>query len=192
MALKNLKVDVIAEMKKVVKNPKKQRALTPILKQPDVKLEIGRRVVDDIVNRTLGGFDKNERKFKKYSSSYRKSDVFKIYKGSKRNVDLKLTGAMLSSIDVVKITRTGFEIGFVRNMPKQKLKAQGHVEGANFLPIRDFWGLPDRENMEKLIDTVVRDTLDASLENQLLLFDQLDNLDISVASQEPLVFGFEI
>jgi hypothetical protein len=168
MAIQNLPVNVIKEMRKVVTDPRKRRALTPYLKQPQVKTEIGRRIADIIIDRTLEGKDKNERDFVPYSKEYRKSNEFKVWKGGKRKPDLKLTGSMLAHIDVVKLTPTGCEIGFVSR--EEKLKAQGHVEGANYLPGRDFWGLPNPEEMEKLFDEVVSEAVDTGelIEAQLL------------------------
>jgi hypothetical protein len=179
-------------MRKIVTDPRKRRALTPILKQRDVQLEIGKRIVDVIEERTLKGFDKDGENFAPYSKAYRQSDTFKIFKGGKRKPNLKLSGEMLASVDVVKLTSTGVEIGFVDD--EQEDKASGHVKGdnPNRMPIRDFWGLPDRETLTNIIDGAVREAEDMSLLNQIAFIEEALNTEFQVAvgEQEPFLLGF--
>jgi len=146
------------------------KALTPILKKEEVKKEIGRRIIDAIRERTQAGFDKDGDKFKGYSKSYKESTLFKIWKGSQRTVDLILTGDMQANIDVVNITSNGCEIGFIDE--KEELKAEGHIKGANYLPRRNFWGLPDKETLTKIMNSVIKDYSDSNLESQLEIINE--------------------
>ena len=191
MALKNLKVDIITEMRKVVKDPRKRRALTPTLKKSEVKIEIGERIIELMIERTLNGNDKRGNKFKAYSKSYPKTDNYKIYKSGDSNPNLKLTGDMLASVDVVKVNPNGIEIGFKRDAKLQKLKAEGHVEGKAgkrgwALPIRDFWGLPQGKDMEKLIDETVSEV---TRFDGLLIPDTPSLLELLVGDQETEIGG---
>ena len=154
--------------------PNKFRAIAPILKEQTVKVEIGRRIIDVMVNRTLDGKDKNNKKFRKYSRAYKESAVFKIYKPGQNLVDLKLTGAMLAAIDVIKLTPTGFIIGFVDE--DQRLKASGHVNGdnPNGMPIRDFFGVPNKTELEGIINDSIKEFNNATYDVQSSLLETID------------------
>jgi hypothetical protein len=87
---------------------------------------------------------------------------------------------MLASIDVVQLTPNGVQIGFVEK--NEKAKAEGHVKGANYLPIRNFWGLPSDDEMEQIIDDAVREQ--STLQESVELIDQL--LNVTVQVQPPI------
>lgn len=171
------------EAKKIL-NPETFRAVAPILRESSVKLEIGKRFIDHIVNRTLGGKDKEYSKFAGYSNSYKKSDVFKIYKGSQRTVDLQLTGAMLASLFVSKVTTTGFELEVGED---QQPKASGHIYGdnPNGMPVRDFWGLPSEDDKKKIINDAVREFNVGKNELALAMYETLSQ---QVENEELLLF----
>jgi len=173
-------------MKRVVKEPKKQRALTKFLNQSNIKLEIGRQIAEAIVDRTLEGVDKNGKDFKAYKKSYIKSDDFKIYGKKSSDVNLKLTGAMLSAIEVVKLTPTGVVIWI--NDSKERKKASGHIYGdnPNKMPIRDFWDLPNDYELEAIFDDVVSNSI-SEIEAISEVIET--SLNIGVGNQDPLLFG---
>ena len=164
MAVKPLKVNLKQLLESYTNDRAKQRAITPVLKKPEVKRELAMQIIDAIVERTLSGKDKNNKDFKPYKThkgqpwkDYVNSLIFKIYKGGKRKPDLKLTGNMLTAIDAVKIGLNDIEIGF--NDKQEADKAEGHVLGTGGhggLPVRDFWGLPDKKTMDAILEDVIK------------------------------------
>jgi phage gpG-like protein len=157
-------INVIELLHASTKDKRLIKAMTPIIKQEAVKREIGQRVIDAILGRTLEGIDKNSKNFKGYSKTYRESTTFKIYKGKQRNVDLKLTGEMQADFDVRSVATNTVTIGFTNEM--QGVKARGHIEGANYLPKRDFMGLP-QQDMIKIMQDVVKEYESENLINEL-------------------------
>jgi hypothetical protein len=154
-----LEIDLPSLARKTL-DSKVVRAITPLFSERSFKQELGKRFIDEIVKRTESGIDKNGKSFKAYDADYRKSITFKIYKGNQRRVDLHLSGEMLASMDVTKITRTGLVLGFVSD--DQEAKAHGHINGGGFnnsLPVRDFFGLPV-EIQGKILAGTVRDFVD--------------------------------
>lgn len=129
---------------------KQRRALSGKVKDPAIKREFGRRAIERILERTNDGKDKNNRDFKKYSEAYLKSDNFSIFGKSPTTVNLKLSGEMHASIGVLSTTANTVTIGIEDS--EQVNKARGHINGANHLPVRDFWGLSNEEESEILKD----------------------------------------
>jgi hypothetical protein len=84
---------------------------------------IGQEVIDYIVKRTQQGLDKSNKSLPGYSKSYMKSLDFKIA-GKSKNVDLTLSGDMLSLLQVLKIEEGKIVIGY-----KSGDKINGRVEG---------------------------------------------------------------
>jgi len=129
------------------------KRLAPFVKRDAIKREFGNRVIDEIKDRTLGGKDKNDNGFTPYSKAYKQSLEFKVFgKGSKPN--LKLTGQMQASINVVGTTSTTVSIGFISK--EQEDKATGHINGSGPLPVRDFWGIK-KEDQVKILKSVIKD-----------------------------------
>lgn len=165
-----LQIDLIEVLHRIESDTRKIRAITPIIKREDVKQEFGARIVEEILKRTNKGVDKDDKGFKSYSKTYRQSDIFKIYKGRKLKPDLKLTGEMQSSLNVVKTTATGVIISFIDQ--EDGSKARGHIVGdnPNKMPIRDFFGLPD-EDIEKIMNETIKEYTSGSLQAQMSLMD---------------------
>jgi hypothetical protein len=163
-------------LRQVETNPKVIKALTPIVKQDDVKKEIGRRIIDAIRERTQSGKDKDGERFKKYSVAYKKSAIFDIWGKSASQVNLVLTGDMQANMDVTKVTATGVELGFTSE--KESEKAEGHIKGANHLPVRNFWGLPT----EKQLDSIMRDVIKEYSSDRLL--SQIDIIESGTKGNE--------
>ena len=147
-----LKLDLISLVKSAAGSDRdKAQAYIEALRDSDVKREFGKRCIDSIIDRTLSGVDKNGKGFKKYSQAYKKSDVFKIY-GKTNTVNLKLTGEMQAAIDVINVSPRTVTIGFISDTENDK--AHGHVNGSNYLPVRDFWGISEKEQIAILKDTL--------------------------------------
>jgi hypothetical protein len=163
-------------LNKVESNKRIVKALTPLLKKPDIKKEIGRRIIDAIKERTQSGLDKNEKEFKKYSKDYIKSPIFKIWGKSASNVNLLLTGDMQANIDVVKVTGNTVEIGFTDSL--EEAKAEGHIKGANYLPVRNFWGLPNASALELIMLDVINEHQTNTLESQIEFISEAESKDI--------------
>lgn len=115
------------------------------------KQEIAARFAQQIVNNTLAGYDKNGRQFKSYTTEY--AD----FKGVGRSdVDLKLSGAMLDALKILKIGRDYIDIGYDGRTNQDK-KAEGNILGSygklpNASKARDFLGLPKSQINEILAE----------------------------------------
>jgi hypothetical protein len=59
---------------------------------------------------------------------------------------------MQSDIDVISVSDRKVVIGFTDQ--EENDKAHGHVNGANYLPVRDFWGISERDQISILKDTI--------------------------------------
>jgi len=147
-----LTIDVIALLHNSGLSTRDIRAYTPIVKQHSVSKEIGEKVVDAILKNTLGGNDRHGKPFVKYSEAYKKSLIFKIYKGGKRKPDLKLTGNMQADLAVINATDSTVTVGFTD--AEESEKAKGHITGANYLPRRDFFGLKSEELKDIMLQTI--------------------------------------
>jgi len=167
--IKPLKVDLISELKKIETNKDRVNALVPFLQREDIAEMIGLDIMDHILERTNKGYDKNYKKFKSYSKSYRASREFKVYKGSQRRVDLKLTGDMQASVQIDVKGNGKLEIKIPESEEFASAKAHGHIHGSSILPVRDFWGLPHTEDMQKIIDRAIRDYVNDDLQEQIVL-----------------------
>lgn len=154
-----LKLDVIDILYRVEKNEDKLNKFSEILRTDSAKNSFGRRVIQKIKENTANNKDKNGDPFypSTYSKGYRKSLKFRIYGKDKDDVNMKLTGKMLASMDIMDTDSTSVTIGF--NQPAQEAKAEGHILGTgnnNSLPIRDFFGLQDEE-YNKIMKKIIKD-----------------------------------
>jgi len=136
----------------------KKNQLRAFISEPSLKLNYGRHVIDEIRARTSSSIDKKSNPFKKYSKTYMKSDIFKIF-GKSPKVDMTLSGEMMASmIPVPRFTKTEVIIEFADD---QNDKAHGHVNGSKLLPKRDFFGLP-KEVEERILVTLINDAARSS------------------------------
>jgi len=136
-------------------------ALAPIIRSNAVKNEFAQRCIDRIIERTNSGVDKRGDSFVGYSSAYKKSREFLIYGKSSGDVNLKLTGAMQASIGIIATDSTSVTIGIDGGLAEDK--ARGHIKGANYLPVRDFWGLPEEDQAAILKEVVSLQNAEESL-----------------------------
>jgi hypothetical protein len=102
---------------------------------------VAQAMIDRIVSRTESGKDINGKAFKKYSKEYKDSLEFKAF-GKTGDVNLKLTGQMLGTLDVLETSGSKVKIGW--NDGSESAKAYNHNVG-DTLPKRQFFGLTDSE-----------------------------------------------
>ena len=180
MAL-TLTIDMVSIAKSIDNSSAFLNAFIPFLRNPAVKEEFGQRYIDEMIERMDRGIDKDGRAFQRYSRAYKQSEAFQAF-GKTNDVNLKLRGSMRASLDVVKTTATGVTIGF--NSKKEERKAIGHVEGRGNLPVRDFFGLPKKEE-EALMKSVVREFKDNNLDT--IQFPDLASVGLSPTQALALV-----
>jgi hypothetical protein len=122
------------------------------LSNAQFRRQYSKAVIDRIVERTLSGIDRGDKKFAGYSKEYINSDTFKIYGKAPNEVNLELTGEMLSSLKgIEKMQEITIELIGQNN----KNKAHGHVNGLGKKKVkRDFLGVPDEELDQIMIETV--------------------------------------
>ena len=102
-------------------------------------------ILTHIIGRTMAGLDKNNKKFPRYTEKY--ADI----KGVDRSdVDLILSGEMLTELKALKVSRNGVEIGY--KGPKELIgKVEGNLLGTYGQPEpipgkqRDFLGIPQND-----------------------------------------------
>lgn len=126
-------------------------------------------IVTHIVGRTMAGLDKDNKKFAKYTKKY--ADEKGV---SRSDVDLLLSGEMLSELKPLKVTADGIEIGF-KGDKKLIGKVEGNILGTYGQPepipgkARDFLGIDDSD-----VDVIVSAYQDAEDEDPELSADDLD------------------
>jgi len=139
------------------------------IRKKEQQNQIADAIITHIVGRTMAGLDKEDKKFVKYTKKY--SDL----KGVSRNeVDLLLSGEMLSELKILNVTRNGAEIGY-----KGSKGLIGKVEG-NLIgsygkspdpeKARDFLGIKDDD-----VDVIVSAYQDELEDDENKLSD--DDLD---------------
>lgn len=120
----------------------------------NLKQLIGQAIIDHIVERTKDGLgvslkdDGSGRTVKlksPYSKTYAKSLEFKAAGKSKNNVNMTLSGQMLSTLDVKKIDGNKITIGW--EDAEENAKAFNHVTG-DTVPKRPFFGVSNKELRE--------------------------------------------
>jgi hypothetical protein len=124
---------------------------------PSMREALGREVTEFIRKRSESGRDKNNKKFPKYSKSYKESLDFKNA-GKTSKVDLTLSGDMLIALDIISHKRGSILIGY-ENGSEENDKADGNVTGSygksspRPSKARDFMGI-SQSDLEKLTDKV--------------------------------------
>jgi hypothetical protein len=114
---------------------------------------IAQKALDIIKERTADGKDVRGRAFKPYSESYMASDAFKGF-GKSKTPDLTLSGDMLGLMDVVKVTPSGFELGW--DDETETAKAFNHITG-DTVPKRDFFDLKksEQEDLRRFAEKLI-------------------------------------
>ena len=112
---------------------------------PFTRAQIGQAILDKILARTDGSRDVDGKQFKKYSKEYMKSDSFQAF-GKSGKVNLRLTGDMLELMDIKDESSSDITVGW--NDGVEGSKAHGHITGGGNLPVRDFFGLTNKQVAE--------------------------------------------
>ena len=107
-----------------------------------LKQAIGQAIIDKIQDRTQKGISLAGKAFRKYSKAYKASDDFKAA-GKTSKVNLRLSGDMLETMDIVDETKNTITIGW--DDSDDAGKAHGHITGGGSLPKRDFFGLRPKD-----------------------------------------------
>ena len=149
---KTIKINCLSLINQTVDDKKTRAAYSRIMRDSDVRTEFGRRLVDRILERTADGLDKNETKFKKYKPSYVKSLSFEIYGKDANDVNLRLTGEMLDSLEARPKGAYDVELYFIGAFSNEK--ATWAIEGTKTAPKRDFFGISLDDQLEALKNTL--------------------------------------
>jgi hypothetical protein len=119
-----------------------------------LKREIAQAAIDKIIQRTLDGRNESGGSLGKYSESYKESLDFKAA-GKSDPVDLKLSGDMLGSIDILDETDDTATIGFLGI--EENAKAYAHETGFKGHPVlagkvkpRPFFGVSQSELKDEI------------------------------------------
>lgn len=127
----------------------------PLSLDQQARIDIGERVVDFIRERTDKGLDKNNIPFKGYSDSYVNSLDFKIAGKSRGDVNLQLTGDMLTDLQVLRTGTTGFiTIGFEEGTDENDKAAWQRNNTRSSFPKRDFLGITQKD-LDKIINKYI-------------------------------------
>jgi hypothetical protein len=102
----------------------------------DQKQKLGEMVIEKIQENTDSSKDRYGNSFPKYSKEYKDSLDFKNA-GKTSKVNLRLTGDMMASIDIISLDKSSITIGY----PSSSDLA-GQVEGVQKDQNRPFLGLP--------------------------------------------------
>lgn len=128
----------------------------PIQFSQSIRIDIADDIVEFILRRTERGLDKNNKKFKTYSESYSESLDFKIAGKSKGHVDLQLSGDMLTELQVLNTSASGFiTIGFEAGSEENDKAAWQRNNLRPSFPKRDFLGITDSD-LSKIISPYKR------------------------------------
>lgn len=138
-----------------------------------IKEAVGQAIIDKILENTAEGRDKDGNGFVSYSDSYANSPEFVAAGKSKDQVNLRLFGDMLDTMDVIEQTRDTITIGWSDDL--QATKAHGHVTGniRKDGEARDFLGLSD-DDYESIAESFTEDLEGEATETRTQEFE--DNL----------------
>jgi hypothetical protein len=121
-----------------------------------LKNAIAQEIIDVIKERTDAGKSVNGTNLKKpYSKAYSESLDFDVYGKSKSEVNMKLTGTMLDTMDVLSDAGNSVKIGWSGD--EQAAKAYNHNTG-DTVPKRPFFGINQSElnKIKSKYDSVVK------------------------------------
>lgn len=114
--------------------------------------EIGQDIVDFISKRSADGKGIGGQKLKSpYSKEYQHTTEFKVFGKKPNKVNMRLTGDMIDSIDVIDFDGSTLVVGIEGD---QAAKAHGHMtgkDGASPAMKREFFGLTADE-LKKITD----------------------------------------
>lgn len=144
----SIRFDLEEMLRRTESDRRVRRALRPFIGRSDIKREFGQQVIETILDRLDRGQGKDGAftgRAGRYSDAYKNSPSFQLLKGGNTTVNLRLTGQMRAFLDVLGTDSTGVTIGISDS--EEAAKAHGHITGGNNLPVRDFLGLPDEDQL---------------------------------------------
>lgn len=144
--------------------------------KPALREALGQALMDQMIERTQGGKDREGKSFKRYSKQYRNSDEYKA-SGKSGRVNMTLTGDMLGLLDIKDQSDNTITLGW--DDSDEAAKAHGHITGDPNGPKvrRDFFGLNDsdisrvRKEFKDEIETI-QNTRGSNREEAVLAFIQ--------------------
>ena len=119
-----------------------------------LRMAIAQKVIDYIVKRTQEGKDISGKNLAKYSKDYIESAEFELAGKSPSEVNMTLTGMMLSQLDLLSDSPNTIRIGWEDN--EQILKAFNHNTGDTVKP-RPFFGVTEKEAKEVILEEFEKD-----------------------------------
>lgn len=115
----------------------------PLTGNEALKQSIGQAIIDMIVARTEDGISVNGGKLKgPYSKAYADSDDFKAFGKKANEVNMKLTGQMLGTLDIIESSGSKIKIGW--DDATENAKAYNHQTG-DTVTKRPFFGISKKE-----------------------------------------------
>jgi hypothetical protein len=114
-----------------------------------LRMAIAQKVIDHIVKRTQDGKNVSGAKLAKYHPDYVASAEFELAGKSKNEVNMTLTGAMLSQLDLLSDGPNTIRIGWEET--EQILKAYNHNVG-DTVTKRDFFGVTMAEAKKVILE----------------------------------------
>lgn len=127
----------------------------------EIREEIGARIIEFVQSRTSKGLDKDNKAFPKYDKEYKESQDFKAV-GKTSKVNLRLSGDMMDSLDVVNTKDGELTIGYDLG-DEVAGRVEGNVIGSYGDKVghpdkaRDFLGIKD-SRLELIIEEVLTET----------------------------------
>jgi len=144
--------------------------------------EIGQDVVQFIQDRSLNGKGIGGKKLKSpYSKAYTKTTEFEVAGKSATDINMRLTGEMIDSIEVLDFDGQVLTVGIEGD---QAPKAHGHMTGKNGeVPAmkREFFGLTENE-LEKILNNY-SDRIEQLKESSVRFEDQLTREETTAVNQ---------
>ena len=137
----------------------KKKINVPTSFRPKDRIAIAEVLISRIVERSLAGRDKDNKKFPKYSKKYADSKNVGV-----NDVDLVLSGEMLESIELLNYKKNGeIVIGFDKENEELNGKAEGNITGSYGQPMpnkkkaRDFLEIGSKDRSQILSKYPVND-----------------------------------
>lgn len=111
-------------------------------KSRSLQEQVTQKLIDKMKERVAAGVDRFGEEMAPYSEVYKESFDY-IAARKDGTVNMKLTGDMLGSIDILESSGDKVTIGFVSS--KENQKAYNHMMGEGNLPVRSFFGVTESE-----------------------------------------------
>lgn len=142
----------------------KEKIKIPTSIKPTERQKIAEGIIEHIINRSAAGYDKNNKKFPKYSIAYAKKKGVGV-----KEVDLILSGEMLESLKVLSVKKAGeILIGFDKKDDENNAKAEGNILGSyggdpNEDKARDFLGI-DQDELDLFLEAQQEEVTDEDVQ----------------------------